>query len=50
MYHVHRQETELSAHIDGDVDSSGTDTTGALWVEKYAPHKYTQLLSDEVSV
>ena len=45
-----RRDTEMRDDINGDVDNDEEDTTGALWVEKYAPCKYTQLLSDEVSL
>ena len=41
-----RQDADIMAHIDDEVEN--VDTTGVLWVEKYAPCKYTQLLSDEV--
>ena len=41
-----RQDADIMAHIDDEVES--VDTTGVLWVEKYAPRKYTELLSDEV--
>ena len=43
-----RQDADIMAHIDDEVES--VDTTGVLWVEKYAPRKYTELLSDEVGV
>ncbi|KAK2187311.1 hypothetical protein NP493_170g04032 [Ridgeia piscesae] len=44
---IDRRDTEMRDDVNGDVDSDGEDTTGTLWVEKYAPCKYTQLLSDE---
>ena len=43
-----RQDADIMAHIDDEVEN--VDTTGVLWVEKYAPRKYTELLSDEVGV
>ena len=33
----------------GLADDEVADDVAALWVDRYAPHQYTELLSDEVT-
>lgn len=43
-------DSEEPAEGEGAQDDGGRDAASRLWVDKYAPAHYTELLSDDVSV
>ena len=52
IYLIWYQRFSIGSANDREESSDGESEEGkpALWVERYAPRRYTELLSDEVNV